>query len=418
LLLAWGSGTAVAQKPTSTLKISDAPRPVPIAAAQKAPDPLPDAEKVVEPKNEEPKSEESAPPREKAQPKRVLAPPMVALRDRVRRTMVALGQQPFNTRDNTCVEILDFCQAFGCKTMVSDGGQAGQKVNGITCLCWNMPCAEFQPLMVCDGRLAPRVGYGYQDAPSRMAAVLAMARVPLSYPARAGETVRTVADLIEYEKLTCRTGTDMSLKLIALSNYVQEPTWKNSEGEEWSLQRIVREELDRPVGTSPHGGTTRLLGLAHAVQRATSGNKPLEGDFLRAKQYVDESTEYALRSQNSDGSWGRIANRDYPTALSSTGHMIEWLVMSMPDDRLEDPAIVRSVDFVESLLSSQHYRGYVHSLSSREIAAVMHSAHALVVYDQRVFVPADPPPASALEETTPRDKKTAARQVSATVEQE
>jgi hypothetical protein len=342
---------------------------------------------------------------EKARPKKELSPPLAALRDRVRRTLVALKQQPFNTRDNTCVEILDFCRAFGCETTISDGGQSGQPINGITCLCWNMPCWGFQPLTVVEGHLAPRVGFGYQDAPSEMAAVLAMARVPLDYPARCDKVARNVADLIEYEKLTCRAGSNMSLKLVALSYYATEPTWKDNRGEEWSIQRLVKEELDRPVGNAPHAGTSRLLGLASALQCAAKEQKAIDGDLLRAKQYVDESIEYTLKTQNGDGSWGRITSRDYPTALSSTGRMIEWLVIAMPDERIEEPALARSVDFVEGLLSSQHYRGYVHSLSSREIAAVMHAAHALVVYDQRVFAPADPskatPEKSAEGESTP-----------------
>jgi hypothetical protein len=37
----------------------------------------------------------------------------------------------------------------------------------------------------------------------------------------------------------------------------------------------------------------------------------------------------------------------------------------------------------------------VQSLSSRDIAAVGHAVHALMVYDQRQFKPADPDPAPA-----------------------
>ena len=90
--------------------------------------------------------------------------------------------------------------------------------------------------------------------------------VPADYPVRSGNTVRTVADLVEYEKLTCRKGLDMSMKLVALANYLQQPSWKNSLGEEWTLQRVVADELDRPTGVRPHAATDRLLGLCAALE--------------------------------------------------------------------------------------------------------------------------------------------------------
>ena len=174
-------------------------------------------------------------PRQQAKKVKHLSPEMTERRDHVRRLLAALRTQPFNTQQNTCTDVLDFCRAFGCETELTDNATSGQKVNGITCLCWNMPCGGYELMTVSEGHLAPRVGYGYQNNSSELAAVLALAHVPADYPARAGKTVRTVADLIEYEKLTCRPGLDMSLKLVALANYVQEPSWKDSLGGEWTL---------------------------------------------------------------------------------------------------------------------------------------------------------------------------------------
>ena len=89
--------------------------------------------------------------------------------------LTALRTQPFNTQQNTCTDVLDFCRAFGCETELTDNATSGQKVNGITCLCWNMPCAGYELMTVSEGHLAPRVGYGYQDNSSELAAVLALA---------------------------------------------------------------------------------------------------------------------------------------------------------------------------------------------------------------------------------------------------
>ncbi len=334
---------------------------------------------------------------------------MTERRNHVRLLLAALRKQPFNTQQNTCGEILEFCRGFGCETELTDSAAGGQKVNGITALCWNMPCGGYELMTVSEGHLAPRVGYGYQANPSELAAVLALSHVPPEYPARSGKTVRTVADLIEYEKLTCRPGLDMSLKLVALSYYVKEPSWKDKLGGEWTLQRVVAEELGRPLGTQPHAATDRILGLVAALDRLQGDKVPLEGELLRAKHYLDESIEYAYTAQNSDGSWGRPTGRDYATAVAYTVHMLEWLVTALPANRLEEPQIARGIDFLYTTFNTPHYQAYISTMSPREISAAMHAAYVLNVYDHRVFVPADPPPEAEPAKTEKPEQKAASR---------
>jgi hypothetical protein len=278
-------------------------------------------------------------------------------------------------------------------------------------LCWGFPCNGYQLLTKSEGRFAARVGYGLQERPSQFLAALAISGVPANYPVRVGEDTRTVADLVEYEKLTCRAGTDMSLKLIALSNYIDGTTWKNGMGESWSVDRIVKEELARPSG-GPQG-ITRILGLSFALTCREKRKVPIEGDFGRAKKFVDDYQNYALELQSTDGSWepqpllGESAERTYTSLLSSSGQMAEWLAMSLPKDRLEDARMSKAVEYLDAALNSQHFQGNVSALSSRDIAAVAHATHALMVYDSRVFKPADVEPAPAASE-----KKTAMRQSS------
>ncbi len=336
---------------------------------------------------------------------KTLNPSLTPLRDRVRKTLASLRQQPFNTQQNSCTDVLHYCHAFGCATMVTDNANSGQKVNGITCLCWDMACGGNEPMTLSDGHLTARVGYGFQDQPSQLAAVLALSHVPPEYPARSGKTVRTVADTIEYEKLTCRAGTDMSTKLVALAYYAGERSWKNNLGEEWTLDRVVAEELNRPLGNLPHAFTNRLLGISCALTRFRLDEKKLDGDRDRANQYVNEAIDFAYQTQNTDGSWGRASNRDYATAISSTGHMLEWLLVALPDSRLEEPQIVRAVECIDGLFNSSHYQSYLSSMTTREIAAAAQAARALVTYDERVFAPCDLPPGTP--EAKPTEKSAA-----------
>jgi len=328
-------------------------------------------------------------------PKRVLTPAMAALRDRVRRTLAYYRGQSLNTQENTATEVMDACLAFGCNTQVYRAGSAGQKTNAIGSLAWNLPCAGRTPLVVSGGHVAARIGFGFQERPAQMLAMLAQSRVPADYPIRVDQSPRSVADLVEYEKASCRAGTDLSLKLIGLAFYADEPTWKNDLGEEWSIERIVQEELGQPLARAADGGTTRLMGLSCAIRARLKDKQPIEGQFDRAQKLIAECQEFALRQQNSDGSWGpnffvtKAASRDPAVQLRSSGRVLEWLAFSLPEDRLSDPRVVRSVEQLNELLAGSRYQWNVRALNTRTVSSVMHGLHALVIYDERWFKPAD-----------------------------
>jgi len=349
----------------------------------------------------EPDAEQSEAPKLEPKPEPVpeLSPEMVALRDRVRQVLAYHHRYALSTASNTATEVMHACLAFGCQAEVSRGGSSRERLNAVTCLCWNFPCAGYEPLTLSKGHLAGRIGYGFQQRPSQLLAVLALARAPADYPARVGDDVRDIADLVEYEKLTCRADTDLSLKLIGLSFYVSEKSsWENDLGETWSLSRIVEEELDRPVLGAPYGGTLRLLGLSHAVEQLQALEQPLDGQYLRAKRFVEEFQDYAMKLQNSDGSWGpgylarRSAGRTTTEQVDGTGRVLEWLVLSLPEERLEDPAIVKSIDLLARLLGSRQYSGGLSGHETEDICSAMHAMHALMLYDDRYFKPRTPEP--------------------------
>ena len=169
--------------------------------------------------------------------------------------------------------------------------------------------------------------------------------------------------------------------------------------------------IEPPLGRLPHAATNRLLGLSFALDRFKTDKIPLDGDLGRAKQYVGESIDYTYATQNSDGSWGRATGRDYAMAVSSTAHILAWLVTTLPAARLEDPQVVRGIDFLHSTFNSPHYQAYIATMNSaREISAAMHAAFVLNTYDRRVFVPADPLHAEPAKAEKP-DAKSASRAV-------
>ena len=175
-----------------------------------------------------------------------------------------------------------------------------------------------------------------------------------------GDDVRKVDDLVEYEKLTCRAGIDLSFKLIGLARYLStDDSWKNDLGEAWSISRLVREELADSGDKDAHGGTDRLLALSYVVDCRVKRGEPLDGQFKRAADHVNQFRDYAFDLQNADGSWHprffayRGQGGTVVDQLYSTGHILRWLVFSLSDDQLQDPRIVRSVALVNRLLGRQ-----------------------------------------------------------------
>lgn len=341
--------------------------------------------------NTSPKTSADQTAREKETPPvvRELTPALTALRDRVRRTTAAYRAQPLTVESNDVADVLGVCRAFGCRSEVLRGGA---RVNAVTCLCWNFTCGGYEPLVLAEGRVAARIGYGRQLYPGQMLGVFALARVPANYPMRVGEDVRSVADLVEYEKRACRVEQEQSLRLLGLSFYTNDGPWKNSLGEEWSVERMVAIELSRPIVEAPDGGTMRLMALSAAVLDRARRQQPVDGHFARALKFTSDFQQFALELQGSDGSWSpnyfasRGSSRDAVAQLASNGRIMEWLCFSLPDERLGDPRMVRGVEYLLSLLAGQRYQAAaLRSLNSRELASVMHALHALVLYDERMF---------------------------------
>ncbi len=339
-------------------------------------------------------------PEQAAEPPVRLSKEMVALRDYVRRTLAAVARQPVNTRQSTPADVLRLSLAFGCEANVGYNGPSGKRINAIGCLCWNYPCAGYRLLRTAGGSAVARVGYGLQSRPAEFLAVLAQSRVPADYEIRIGESRGTVADLVEFEQRACRSGTDQAFALIGLSHYLDEgATWENDLGQTWSVERLLREELDRSASTSGADATRRLMGLSCAVRRRRKQEAPMDGPFLAAQRYLAKFHDFALELQNEDGSWhpnffaNRGPSQDAAGTLRSTGHVLEWLVSSLPEDRLQEPRVVRSVTYLAKRLGGRRSGWNLTGMSAQDAEGLTHAAHALRVYDERLFqraVEADP----------------------------
>jgi hypothetical protein len=258
-------------------------------------------------------------------------------------------------------------------------------VNAIGWLCWNGTCRGQRLFDFATGKLQTHLGPGVQGHDGQFLAMLAQSRVQTNYPMRVDGRDLTIMDLIEHEKLTCHSGTELTFKLIGLAHYLDsEAEWKNENGETWNISRLIKEELAQNVIGAACGGTHRMMGFTYAVQKREKEGKPLTGQWKRAKIFLDDYFEYTYYLQNSDGSFstdffrGRNDYGDINRRIETTGHILEWFVASLPSDKLRDPRVIKSVNYLTRLLWENRNHEW-------EIGPRGHALHALAIYAERVF---------------------------------
>jgi hypothetical protein len=126
------------------------------------------------------------------------------------------------------------------------------------------------------------------------------------------------------------------------------------------------------------------MGLSCAVIRRQESGLPISGHFQRAQIFLDDFVAYTLTMQNPDGSFStewfeRRANEpNTERKIQTTGHILEWLVYTLPDQHLRKPEIENAVKFLADTLSKELDRDW-------PIGPRGHSLRALMLYQQRVF---------------------------------
>ncbi len=318
----------------------------------------------------------------KETPKVELTPALLALNDRIDRTLNWYYDHPENVADRSVWGVMHNLIAFGVDTQVVANDR---KVNAIGWVCYNGPCKGQRLFYLQNGQLTPKQGPGVQGHHGQFLAMLAQSRVKSDFPIRVEGKDFTVADLIEFEKRTCQSKTELTFKLIGLAHYLQsDETWKNDRGETWSIPKLINEELAQPIVGAACGGSHRLTGFSYAVNKRTTRDEAFTGEWLRAKKYEDSYHDYIIKLQNPDGSFSSqwFAGRaDYGgdlRKLETTGHMTEWLVYSLPKEQLTEPQVVKAVDFLNDLM----WRNRGEDL---KIGPKGHALHALVIYQEKLF---------------------------------
>lgn len=347
--------------------------------------------------------------------------------ERIRRAKIArclkiYFQKPVDADALRPWSIMHGLIAFGRDSLVVSGGQ---RFNAAEYLCQNRPGNGMQILYVgADGRLKTRIGQGVQGHPGQLLAILAQSNVPADQPLTVDGKQFTVRDLIAHEQRDCRSGTELTFKLIAFSHYLSpDARWTNEAGEKWDMQRLLREELSQPVPKGACGGTHRLMAMSFSLyQLERHGMEPV-GEWLNAARTLDGYVQRAFSLQNPDGGFsteffdGPGRDADPIKRLYATGHILEWLCFQLHPDQLRQPRVTAAVDHIlDIMLNAPNFdldvgpRGHaLHALAMYELSAWGSSSNYL-----ELDLAADDPALPVLARE-PRTTKATIRPASATI---
>ncbi|MEZ6120592.1 MAG: hypothetical protein R3C28_29000 [Pirellulaceae bacterium] len=348
-----------------------------------------------EPTNDVPPLEETEAPgtshESTARPRPELTPQLISLGAEVRRCLLLYNQPYLNTGEHSCWSTLHAVLAQGPSAQIRIGSAEGRRVNAVQWLCSNNPCFNRQLFSIDkQGRLRGNVGPGFQGHEGQFLAVLAQTLVPRTQKIVAQGRQFTVDDLIRSEMATCRDNTELTFKLIALSQYLDSDTqWTNDIGETWDIPRLIKNELAQPINGAACGGTHRIMAISYAALKRNYRNEPMTGEWWRANKYMEDYHDYAVTLQNRDGSFSsdwfkeRTDWGDMDRQLQTTGHILEWLVFTLPDEELYSESTLRSVMFLTNLMTQNRFHEW-------ELGPRAHAYRALTVFYNRVFGEREP----------------------------
>ena len=225
--------------------------------------------------------------------------------------------------------------------------------------------------------------YEYEGHPNQFLAFFALSRLPLDFPFQIeGKTV-TFGEMLTNAKMEVTDKEEITWTLWAFAYYYDmNDQWINAAGEPWSIERLVSTQLRQPVEKSPCGGCHGLFALASARNAYLQAGNRLSGVWMQTHMHLTKYIELARAQQNRDGSFssnyfkgpGYIA--DPSKRVSTTGHTLEFLMMALPQNRLQEPWVRSAVAAVARDLTN-------YKAEPLEVGGMYHAAHALVLYRER-----------------------------------
>ena len=229
-----------------------------------------------------------------------------------------------------------------------------------------------------------KAGQGHAD---QWFAVLAQCELPPTQAIEARNRTYLMEDYLRQIQLEVHRNElqEYSWTLIGLTTYLDtDAEWHDIDGGHWSIEQLVEIEADHEIGDGACGGTHRLIGLSMALNQRLAQERKLSGPWLLADERVRAAIENARKFQNPDGSFSSHyvlrpgTSPDLAQNLGTTGHVLEFLAVSMTAEELQQLWVKRAVLNLCDLFQKT-------KAIPLECGALYHAAHGLALYRERVF---------------------------------
>ena len=322
------------------------------------------------------------------------------LRDRIDRVLdFTLANRHLDTKDQAAWQIVHGALAYGRDFQVYHDGKlvpaldyllGGGQLRG-----WTLRKGDHGLEAVLEA--GSKTGQGHED---QWLGYLSQCGLSPEDPIIVGGETYTVGDLITQAQWDIYEGMEATWTLMALATYLPpDAEWTAKDGSTWTVERIVDMEADQNLDDSACGGTHRMYGLTVALARhQDAGHQPSgepDDPWTKAKAKIEGAIESARKYQQPDGSFSTNyfarpgTSPDIAARIGASGHMLEFLTVAVPDERIDEPWISRGVvHLLECLERTKDF--------DLECGALYHAVHGLDLYRTRRFGPR--------ERTSPSDQ--------------
>jgi hypothetical protein len=251
-------------------------------------------------------------------------------------------------------------------------------------------------------------GQGHQD---QFVAEMTQLGLPLNtvfhiqYKDEKAKRQYTFEDFLRYSKANTRMegNEELSWTVLAVAQYYgTQLSWTNKFGKKIDFEDLVRHEVDQPVETAACGGTHRLFGLtwAYYIHLRDGGKMTPVWQKLDAKLKIYRDKAHNDRNKDlgtfsTEYFKGPGRSSDIERKIGTTGHIVEWLALYLPDEELTQPWMQDAVEALAlMILDSQD--------KLLDGGALYHAAHGLHLYYWRAWHADDAIPASKVIPLPPK----------------
>ncbi len=324
------------------------------------------------------------PPASSEQPA-LVTPPADQFQELLDRAIELTGKRYLTANSHSPWQIFHCILAMRQESLVRLGKE---KVNAIQWLSTTEPVFDNEPWMMLTphgAKFHPYTKkYYFEGHPAQFLALLSQSNLPLTHQFRVQGKIVTLGDMLNNTMKQVNSNEEVTWVLWALQHYLKpDASWLNQANEPWSIERLVQVEAAAPVVGAPCGGNHRLFALTRTRDKYLKNGGQLRGVWLQADQKIKQHIEIARSLQNSDGSFssasykGPMYTNDVNDRFNTSGHTMEFLSISLPNERLNETWVRNAVWMLSREL-------IIHKDTQIDCGPLFHTLDALILYRDRI----------------------------------